>query len=159
MAIRYKSAATPRTLAQLVSKANKKSLSRRGFNEGKIITAWPEIVGRELAGYAVPERIAYSRSGEHGATLHIACDSSWAMEIQYHSPLILEQIARYFGYRAVEKIAIRQTHMDLIPPSPTPEKPKDPVALNPLLSAPLEQINDAEIKAALEKLALRLSTR
>ena len=43
-----------------------------------------------------------------GATLVIACDPAFALEISYRTQDIVDRINRYFGYRAIAQLRIVQ---------------------------------------------------
>jgi hypothetical protein len=67
----------------------RRELGRFGPAAGmaEIVTAWPGLVGEQIAQNAWPARIA--RDG----TLHVSTSSSaWAFELAHHAPQILERL-------------------------------------------------------------------
>ena len=98
----------PRALAAVLPKVAEPALRKRGFSAVEIITNWREIVGPELADEASPDRLAFPRGARSQGTLHVTAPGAIALEIQHLQPLILERINTYFGYGAVERIALTQ---------------------------------------------------
>ena len=101
----------PRPLADLVHGALGDVFARQGFASSDIVTHWPEIVGSEIAAYAEPLKLQWPRGDAEEpepATLVLRAEGPAAIEIQHQSGVILERINRFFGWRAVGRIAIRQ---------------------------------------------------
>lgn len=124
---------------------------RRGFVRSKIILDWQLIVGERFAAFCIPERIDYPMEKKTGGRLVIKTTSSFAMQISFCEPVIIEKINRYFGYKAVERLSISHSYL----PKPASPKGPDPVlseeqkeALNELL----EGFSDASLKEALYNL-------
>ena len=87
----------------------KKILGEKGLAEINILSAWPEIVGTELAQFSQPQKIEFKKGERSGGTLHLmTAGGAFALEIQHKSALILEQINTFFGYNAVCKIKFIQ---------------------------------------------------
>lgn len=100
----------PHSLKDVIEKASRPILKKRGFSEARIISDWHGIVGKEVANYALPLRIQFLRGQTIGGTLTISTHPAYALEIQQLTPQILEKIASYFGYRAIERIVIEQQY-------------------------------------------------
>lgn len=98
----------PRPLAAIVRKVTSPAFRKRGFAQQEMITRWETIVGDAVARHSQPERIQFSRDAREGGVLHIRADGGFALELQHLEPLLLERVNAYFGYRAVEKVAIKQ---------------------------------------------------
>ncbi|MDF1720481.1 MAG: DciA family protein [Minwuia sp.] len=100
------------------------AFKRRGFAQTDIVLRWPEIVGAALADQCRPERLAWPRvidgqeksAAADGAILHLSVSPGWATEIQHLEPLLIERVNRFFGWRAVTGMRLRQVHL-----KPTPE--------------------------------------
>ncbi len=142
-----KRAGGPRSLAAAMPKVTKPLFRARGFAEAGVLTDWPDIVGRPLADYTCPERLA--RDG----TLHLRVGGGWGLEITHLEPVLLERIAGYFGYRAVTRLALVQGPL---PPRDERRLPR----LRPLdadeeaaLRTCLAGADDPELRAALDRLA------
>jgi hypothetical protein len=125
---RSRSSAKP--LRDLVGKTIADTLARQGFVSTGIVTHWPEIVGEEIAAHAEPIRMQWPRrQGEdtpEPATLALRVEGPVALEIQHLSDVIIARVNRYFGYRAVGRITIRQAPLArrearATAPAPDPE--------------------------------------
>lgn len=100
----------PRTLAECVDPLTKPVFSRHGMIEARIIRDWQNIVGPELARHSMPKKLAFPRGRTEEGMLTILVQSGFALPLQYQTPLILERLAVYFGYRAIARIMVQQTH-------------------------------------------------
>jgi hypothetical protein len=96
------------------------AFERYGFHSAEIMTSWETILGADLARMTRPEAIKWARGSKArtneaddgtpaaGATLIVACDPAFALEISYRTQDILDRINRYFGYRAIANLRIVQ---------------------------------------------------
>lgn len=98
-----------RSVGSLVEELAKPVFKKHGFAETKLLMAWNEIVGSALAQVTTPEKLQFHGEGRKSGTLYIRVLSGWALEIQHMEPQILDRIATYIGYRAVEKLRITQS--------------------------------------------------
>jgi len=113
-------------LGDLVAPALGKALAARGFAAADVVMAWPEIAGERLAAVSEPSALEWPRGRVHegqgqGATLVMRAEPGFALELQHLAPLILERVNTYFGWRCVERLAIRQGRVRKkaeVPPSP-----------------------------------------
>ncbi|WP_323005157.1 DUF721 domain-containing protein [Pseudorhodobacter sp.] len=80
----------------------------RGFAVTRLLTAWAEIVGTELAAITRPVRIGYSKGGM-GATLTLLTTSVNGPMVQMQLPAIKEKVNACYGYAAISRIALTQT--------------------------------------------------
>ncbi|MCI5048916.1 MAG: DUF721 domain-containing protein [Rickettsiales bacterium] len=101
-----------RLLGDLVMKTTQPIHRKRGFSQQRILSDWHMIVGDMFAQQSTPTKITYDRHGRYGATLHIMINPAWALEMQYVEQDILERIATFFGYRAVEKLHLIQAPIE-----------------------------------------------
>lgn len=92
----------PRRISFISKSITKEIFKQRGFKEQKVITNWKDIVGEEINLYTVPESLTQNK------LLIIKCESSYALEFQYHIPKIIERISLMMGYNAVKDIRIKQ---------------------------------------------------
>ena len=148
-----------RTVGTFVPKLTRTAFEKFGFSTAQLLTDWAQIVGPALADTTSPDRIVWPRRAGHdadegqraaprqGATLHVRVDPARALDVQYKSPLVIDRINAYFGYRAVSELRIVQTPM-------TPAAPlalvatRTPVAPDPALAG----IADDGLRAALERM-------
>jgi hypothetical protein len=144
----------PKSLGQLVGKTIADALARQGFASTGVVTHWPEIVGAEIADHAEPMRMIWPRRVHEDdpdpATLVLRVEGPVALEIQHLSGVIIEKVNRFFGFRAVGRIQIRQA------PLARREKKKPPPAPDPevvaRLAAGMGDIADEALRDALARL-------
>ena len=111
-------------LAALVGKTIGDALKRQGFASVEIVTQWQEIVGEDLARRSEPMKLTWPRRDDPDSVgiLQIRVEGGYALEIQHLQQIIIERVNRYFGWRCVGRIAIRQG-----PVSPRRKRPARPV--------------------------------
>jgi hypothetical protein len=101
-----------RPLADLVRRTLADTFARQGFASTELVTRWADIVGEEIAAHCEPMRIKWPRGGDpeapEPATLVLRVEGPVAIEIQHQSGMILERVNRFFGWRAVGRLALRQ---------------------------------------------------
>lgn len=97
-------------IADLVGKTVGDAFARQGFAAVEIVTHWEEIVGAELARRSEPVKLVWPRRDDPDSVgnLQIRVEGAYALEIQHLQPVIIERVNRYFGWRCVGKLAIRQ---------------------------------------------------
>lgn len=100
----------PRPLREVVEKAARPIMRKRGFVESSILLDWPRIVGSELARHTQPLKIQFPRNASTDAVLTVACTPAFAPELLQLSPIVLDKLATHLGYRAIARIAIEQHH-------------------------------------------------
>jgi len=93
--------------------------AKQGFASRELVTRWAEIVGADIATYAEPLKIQWTRpvegQPEEPATLILRVEGPRALEIQHSSTVILERVNRFFGWSAVGRIALRQAPLSRRP--------------------------------------------
>ena len=142
----------PRRLSEFLKPCLGDAFARQGFASADIVTRWREIVGADIASRCEPIKLQWPRSDveqPEPATLVLRVDGPGAIEIQHMSEVILERINRFFGWRAVKRIAIRQApllHKD-VPPAPS----ADPDAAR-RIEETLPPIEDESLRQALARL-------
>ena len=111
-------------LATLVGRTIGDALKRQGFASVEIVTQWQEIVGEELARRSEPMKLTWPRRDDPDSVgiLQIRVEGGYALEIQHLQQIIIERVNRYFGWRCVGRIAIRQG-----PVSPRRKRPAPPI--------------------------------
>jgi hypothetical protein len=140
-------------LRDLLSKVVGETFTRRGFASAELVTRWTEIVGVEIAAHSEPIKIQWTRpaAGEarQPGTLILRVEGPAAIEIQHLANVICERVNRFLGWRAVERIALRQAPLRnaLRQPVPTP----DPAAAA-RIAASMPEIADDELRQALARL-------
>lgn len=105
-----------RAVGSFVPKLAAKAFEKYGFHSAEIMTAWPRVVGSEIAGFTAPERIKWPRGtgdadgtgASGGATLVVRVEPARALDVEYRSAEIIDRINRYFGYRAIAGLRLVQ---------------------------------------------------
>jgi hypothetical protein len=136
----------PKALNECVEPLIQPVLKEKGLAGSRIITDWAKIVGPQLANRSQPEKLNFSRGKTTEGTLTIAVENGFATDLQYQTPLILERLAVYFGYKAISRITISHT-LTRQKPTQRPAMPSKP--LSPIPEDMLNDIEDAELKEAL----------
>ena len=143
----------PRPLADLLKGCLGEAFARQGFASGDIVTHWPEIVGPEIATHAEPVKLQWPRGdaeAQEPATLVLRVEGPAAIEVQHLSGVILERVNRFFGWRAVGRIALRQAPLARRAKG-APQPAPDPVAAA-RVAADLPGIVDDNLRQALGRL-------
>ena len=148
-----------KTLQQSVLKITDIAIRKRGFVETALIHKWTSIVGEEIAAWSVPNRLAFLRGSTLDATLHLDVLSARALEIQHNELVILERINVVFGYKAINKIAIRQVNSlnRTVKQSPAPAVLTESEKL--WVSDQIKNHSNADLKNALEALGQAILSR
>ena len=143
-----------KAVGETVSGLTRPAFGKRGLSDGTIIHNWHLIAGAFLANHTLPEKISFPAGRKAAGTLHLKIENSaLAPEVQHLEPILIEKINSYYGYKAVERVRI--IHGPL-PQKPVEEGRGPPRKLNPTeetqLSHELDEIDDPDLKKALEKL-------
>jgi hypothetical protein len=143
----------PRPLRELVGKTIAQAFQRQGFASTEIVSHWPEVVGAEIAAYSQPIRIQWPRKDDPDdpapATLVLRVDGPAAIEIQHLSNVIIERVNRFFGWPAIDRIALRQGPLSR--PKPRLARPVPDATAADRIAAGLD-VTDEALRAALGRL-------
>lgn len=155
--------ASVRRLGDLLQKCLSPTLARQGFASTELVTRWREIAGEEIAAHAEPFRISWPRGAQADAaspaTLVLRVEGPAAIEIQHLSGIILERVNRFFGWRAIGKIVLRQAPLTRPRQRPAPAAAPSAEA-TAQVAATLTDIADEDLRQALARLgAAVVSTR
>ena len=143
-----------RSMQDVVKEATKPLMSKQGKLYGALLRDWVQIVGSERANVTRPERLQFPTTDTSGAILHLAARPSAAPELTYAHEQILEQCARYFGYRAIARIVIHATHEGF---DTAPEA--TPIKVPPHAPAqPLPPSIPNEMRGVLERISSHLAS-
>ena len=144
-----------RAIADLMPQIGRSAFRRFGFVQSSVVTRWPEIVGPRHARVCAPEAIRFPPGEKSDGILQLVVAPAHAPIIQHVIPEIIERVNRFFGYRAVAKVKMRQGEV-----KPPPEqKASAPPSLRPIpmeLGESLRDVGDPELRAVLESLARSL---
>ena len=92
-----------------VRKSVDQIVGRKGFAESEVLLRWPEIIGEALAQTCTPVKVHYGANRQMGATLILQTNSGRAPEVTHLTPMILERVNRFYGYRAINRVKVTQS--------------------------------------------------
>ena len=145
-------------LRELLNKLVGDAFARQGFASAELVTRWDDIVGREIAAHSEPIKLQWPRRTDdedsEAGTLVLRVEGPAAIEIQHLAALICERVNRFLGWRAVERLALRQA--PLRRRQPRAARAEDPAAVAPIAET-LSDIRDEELKEALARLGAAVS--
>ena len=141
-----------RAVADLLPMAGGAAFRRFGFVQSSIVSRWQEIVGARYAAVSAPESIRFPPGKKSAGTLTLVVEGAHAPMMQHVAPAIVERVNRFFGYPAVDRVAIRQ---GIVQVARTKARTAPP-SLRPIpteLGDSLRDVGDPELRACLEALA------
>ncbi|KPF62467.1 hypothetical protein IP79_12465 [Porphyrobacter sp. AAP60] len=145
-----------RAIGDLMPEIGRTAFRRFGFVQSSVVTRWPEIVGPRHARICSPEAIRFPPGEKAEGILQLVVVPAHAPLIQQVIPEIIERVNRFFGYKAVARVKLRQGAVTA-PADGGPAKP--PPSLKPIpleLGDSLRDIGDPELRTVLESLARSL---
>lgn len=146
-------------ISDLMPQIGRTAFRRFGFVQSSVVSRWPEIVGPSHAKVCTPESIRFPPGEKSEGILQLVVIPAHAPLIQHVIPEIMERVNRFFGYRAVAKVKLRQGAVQ----APRDEsRAAPPPSLKPIpmeLGDSLRDIGDPELRAVLGSLAQSLSAK
>jgi len=143
-------------VAELVPQIGRAAFRRFGFVQSSVVTRWPEIVGERHAQVCMPEAIRFPPGEKSDGILQLVVLPAHAPLIQHVIPEIMERVNRFFGYKAVARVKLRQGEVK----APRADGARTaPPSLKPIpmeLGDSLRDIGDPELRTVLESLARSL---
>lgn len=142
-----------KAISDLMPQVGRTAFRRFGFVQSSVVTRWPEIVGEHHAKVCTPEAIRFPPGEKEEGVLQLVVLPAHAPLIQHVIPEIIERVNRFFGYRAVARVRMRQ---GAVKPPRAEEPAKAPPSLKPIpmeLGDSLRDIGDPELRTVLESLA------
>ncbi len=146
-----------RAISELMPQVGRAAFRRFGFIQSSVVSRWPEIVGPHHGKICAPESIRFPVGEKSEGILQLVVVPAHAPFIQQVTEEIIERVNRFFGYRAVARIKLRQGAVT--PPRSEEPRPAPP-SLRPIpleLGDSLRDIGDPELRAVLESLARSLN--
>lgn len=142
-----------RPLSDLLHKTLTDAFAKQGFASSELVTRWAEIVGAEIAAHSEPEKIQWTR-GAHGhtpepGTLVLRVEGPAAIEIQHLCGVVLERVNRFFGWKAVGGLRLRQAPLGRKAGAVRPVPDREEAAR---IAAGLTEIADENLRDALARL-------
>ena len=148
-----------KAIADLMPQIGRQAFRRFGFVQSSVVTRWREIVGEHHAKVCMPEAIRFPPGEKADGILQLVVLPAHAPLIQHVIPEIIERVNRFFGYKAVARVKLRQGE---VKPPPVHGKAAAPPSLKPIpmeLGDSLRDIGDPELRAVLESLARSLGDK
>jgi len=140
-------------LRELLGKVVGETFNRQGFASAELVTRWTEIVGAEIAAHTEPVKIQWPRPAEDSVRppgiLILRVEGPAAIEIQHLAEVICDRINRFLGWRAIDRIALRQAPLRRA--AERPANLLDPAAAARIAAA-MPEIADEGLKQALARL-------
>ncbi len=147
-------------LREVAGKVVGETFRRQGFASTELVTRWAEIAGPEIAAHSEPTKINWQRpaDGEDSepGILVLRVEGPAAIEIQHLAGIICERVNRFFGWRAVARIALRQA--PLRRKAAASAHRGDPLAAA-RIAAGLHDIADQDLREALGRLGAAVQRR
>ncbi len=147
-----------RPIGELMPEIGRTAFRKFGFIQSSVVTRWGEIVGERHARVCMPEAIRFPPGEKTDGILDLVVVPAHAPFISHVTPEIIERVNRFFGYKAVARIKLRQGEVK--PPAGV-RPPTAPPSLRPIpveLGDSLRDIGDAELRQVLESLARNLGS-
>lgn len=148
-----------KAIADLMPQIGRTAFRRFGFVQSSVVTRWPEIVGEIHARVCAPEAIRFPPGEKAEGILQLVVVPAHAPLIQHVIPEIMERVNRFFGYKAVARVKIRQGE---VKPPPAEKRSAAPPSLKPIpmeLGESLRDIGDPELRTVLESLARSMGSK
>ncbi|MEM8725757.1 MAG: DUF721 domain-containing protein [Pseudomonadota bacterium] len=142
-----------KAIGDLMPEIGRTAFRRFGFVQSSVVTRWPEIVGPHHAKVCSPEAIRFPPGEKSEGILQLVVTPAHAPLIQQVTPEIMERVNRFFGYKAVARVKLRQ---GAVKPLHADKPAKAPPSLKPIpmeLGDSLRDIGDPELRTVLESLA------
>jgi hypothetical protein len=150
-------------LRDLVGNVVGETFRRQGFASAELVTRWTEIVGAEISAHSEPIKVQWPRAPTDSfatrgsgsgwerppGVLVLRVEGPAAIEIQHLGGVICERVNRFLGWRAIERVALRQAPLRRA--SRTSAKRPDAAAAARIAEA-LSEVADEDLRQALGRL-------
>jgi hypothetical protein len=142
-----------KAISDLMPQIGRTAFRRFGFVQSSVVSRWPEIVGSVHAKVTSPQAIRFPPGEKSEGILELVVVPAHAPLIQHVIPEIIERVNRFFGYKAIARVKLRQ---GAVKPPEIKTQAKAPPSLKPIpmeLGESLRDIGDPELRTVLESLA------
>ena len=146
-----------RSVAQILDGLLEPTLARRTGMTLDLVRSWAEVCGREFSKTTRPLKIDWPRRAHEDdpfepATLVVACEPSAALFFQHEQSSIIERVNTFFGFGAIKRIKILQQPVAEPPGSQKHMHQKLSKSEEERLNNLLAGVEDADLRAKLDKL-------
>ena len=144
-------------LGELTASVAMPSAQRYGMAMFKIITNWSHIVGAELSEHTTPKGLLFQPGKTTAGVLQIEVENpGFSLELQASESVIVQKIATFFGYQAIDKIKVsiaRTRKPSLKTASPIEQRQHISQLHENTIRSNIDKIEDEELRRVLESLA------
>jgi hypothetical protein len=150
-----------RSLSDLMPALTKDILGKKSLLFGKMVLEWQHIAGPEMAAKTMPLDLKFAKKPDQKsqATLHLAVQSAYALELSYQKSLLIERLNIFFGYPAIKDIKmIQQTAMSQSRMNTVKNRPLT-VQEERALDDMVEKIKENDLQTALKNLGKAVISR
>ena len=140
-------------LSTMIDPMIAQSAKARGFAIGRILSHWHDIVG-DMASWCRPDTVSFPRDSRTDGTLKLQIASGRGPQAQAMSDLIIDRVNEHFGYRAIDRISLKQISTTPLPrttPNPDLHQKRDRHDIW-ALDDKLKNVKSPELRAALRLL-------
>lgn len=152
--------------ATLLTGQIRRASESRGFAQSRLLTAWSEIAGSDIAAVSRPVEVSYGRGGM-GATLTLLTTGAQAPILEMEKEKLRERVNAVYGYNAIARIRITQTAatgfadgqvaFDNRPDKAAPSMPD--LEMQKQATRVAAPVQDETLRAALERLGAHILTK
>jgi len=152
----------PRSLSDLVPGLTKDILGKKSLLFGKMLSEWAHIAGADIASKTTPLDLKYAKKldKKSQATLHLAVQSAYALELSYQKSLLIERLNMFFGYPAIKDIKMVQQD-NIMGSKKSSFKPPRPLTMQEekVLDDLVGGIQENDLQTALKNLGKAITSR
>ena len=151
-------------VSKIITPIAKQLLGQNGFFMVDLLSNWQALVGKNLATYALPVKLAFAPNSRRDGCLTIATiGGAFAMEIKQQERSLIAKINVFFGYEAISKIKIIQTANPedfAIYKKPIENLQKNVVSVSEenYITELIKDIRSPELREALQKIGQAVAT-
>lgn len=160
----------PRLLADMIPRLTENIFGKKNMLFGKMLAAWGEIAGADIAAHTVPLDLKFQRTAKQAdnaskktpgqAVLHLAVQPAYALELSYQQSMLIERINMFFGYAAIKEIRIVQ-NSEVMNNKVAPPPVKKPLTMqeSAKLDAIVASVQENDLQTALKNLGKAIISR
>ncbi|MDT0574768.1 DciA family protein [Croceicoccus sp. F390] len=144
-------------IADLMPDIGRTAFRKFGFVQSSVVTRWTEIVGDRHASISAPESIRFAAGQKADGVLNLVVLPAHAPMMQHVCPELIERVNRFFGYRAIIRIKMRQgaiqPRASVADTKPDRIRASQGAKISAEMGDCLRDVADPELRKVLESLA------